>query len=272
MSFVPSLAMSPAKEMFELAVEISPSGIVMVDGGGRMLMINNEMERLFGYRRDELIGRTVDILVPVRLRTQHVRHLDAFNLRPGPRRMGAGRDLFGLRKDGTEFPIEIGLNPVNVGESFLVLSTIVDISERKRAEEMLRLAFETCPSGMVMTDGAGKMTIINNEIERLFGYRRDELIGQQVDILVPERQRIQHVRHRREFGARPEARRLGASRDLFGMRKDGSEFAVEIGLNPIRVGGDLFVLSAIVDISARKQRERRKDEFVSTVSMSCARP
>jgi PAS domain S-box-containing protein len=140
------------------------------------------------------------------------------------------------------------------------------------ANNLFELAVETCPNGMLMTDGAGKILIVNNEIERMFGYRRGELVGQSVDILVPEGMRTRHVQHRREFKHRPQARRLGASRDLCGVRKDGSEFPVEIGLSATRAGEEFFVLSAIVDISARKQRERLKDEFVSTVSHELRTP
>ena len=140
------------------------------------------------------------------------------------------------------------------------------------AREMFELAVESCPCGMLMTDGAGKILIINSEIERMFGYRREELIGRPVDMLVPERQRRGHAEQRREFAARPQARRLGASRDLLAVRKDGSEFPVEIGLNPTRAGEEFFVLSAIVDIGARKQRERLKEEFVSTVSHELRTP
>lgn len=141
-----------------------------------------------------------------------------------------------------------------------------------RAEDMLRLAVDTCPSGMIMIDRTGKMLIVNREVDRLFGYSRDELLGQQVDVLVPERYRAQHFRHRDMFLEHPESRPMGSGRDLFGVRKDGTEFPVEIGLNPIEVGVDVYVLGAIVDISTRKRLERMKSEFVSTVSHELRTP
>jgi len=137
---------------------------------------------------------------------------------------------------------------------------------------MFRLAVEACPSGMVMIDSDGKLVMVNSEIENQFGYAREELIGQSVDILVPERLRAQHARHRHHFTPSPEARRMGAGRELFGRRRDGTEFPVEVGLNPIRSGGHLFVLGVIVDISQRKHLERVKDEFVSTVSHELRTP
>lgn len=151
------------------------------------------------------------------------------------------------------------------------------IAERGLAEEMFRLAVEACPNGMVMIDSDGKMVMVNSEIESQFGYAREELIGQPVDMLVPARLRNQHVRHRHEFthkpGAeKPETRRMGAGRELFGLRKDGTEFPVEVGLNPIRAGEHLLVLCVIVDISQRKHMERLKEEFVSTVSHELRTP
>src|ERR1700737_248653 len=146
------------------------------------------------------------------------------------------------------------------------------IADRGLAEEMFRLAVEACPSGMVMIDRDGKMVMVNTEIENQFGDAREELIGQPVDMLVPERLRTQHARHRHGFTPKPEARRMGAGRDLFGRRKDGTEFPVEVGLNPIRAGDSLLVLGVIVDISERKQMERLKEEFVSTVSHELRTP
>lgn len=146
------------------------------------------------------------------------------------------------------------------------------ISERSLAEEMFRLAVEACPSGMVMIDRDGKMVMVNTEIENQFGYAREELIGQPVDILVPQRLREQHARHRKNFSPKPETRRMGAGRELFGRRKDGTEFPVEVGLNPIHAGDHLLVLAVIVDISQRKHMERVKEEFVSTVSHELRTP
>ncbi len=140
------------------------------------------------------------------------------------------------------------------------------------SEELFRQAVEACPSGMVMTDHDGKMVMVNTETERLFGYRRDELLGQPIEILVPSGLRHRHAQHRANFACRPEERRVGGSRELSGLRKDGTEFPVEIGINPIQTGEELLVLSVVVDISERKRIERLKDEFVSTVSHELRTP
>jgi PAS domain S-box-containing protein len=146
------------------------------------------------------------------------------------------------------------------------------IDERDLAEEMFRLAVEACPSGMVMIDHEGKMVMVNTEIERQFGYSRAELIGQPVDLLVPEPLRVQHAAHRSDFALKAHSRRVGTGRELSGRRKDGSEFPVEVGLNPIHAGDRVLVLAVVVDVSHRKHMERLKDEFVATVSHELRTP
>ncbi len=129
------------EERFRLVVESVPNSIVIVDGDGRILLVNAQTERLFGYRRDELIGRSVETLMPERYRGAHLGHRALFMGHPSARPMGAGRDLFGLRKDGSEFPVEIGLNPIETGQGSMVFASIVDITERKGAEiEIVRLS------------------------------------------------------------------------------------------------------------------------------------
>jgi PAS domain S-box-containing protein len=240
------------------AVESSPSGLLMVDESGRIVLVNREVERLFGYSREELLGKPVDMLVPDRFRGKHPGYRSEFFSHPSVRAMGAGRDLYGLRKDGTEVPVEIGLTPVATEEGLFVLSSIVDISARKRAEVRFRAAVESSPNGMVMVDSSGKIVLVNREVERMFGYSRDELMGKSIEMLVPERFRSKHPLFRADFFGDPKTRAMGVGRELFGLRKDGSELPVEIGLNPIETDEGLFVLSSIVDISARKRAEEQR--------------
>ena len=132
-----------AAERFErfVAVESAPNAMVMIDRQGKVVMVNSHTMKMFGYIREELVGRSVEVLVPERFRGGHAEHRMEFSSSPRARPMGAGRDLYAVRKDGSEFPVEIGLNPIETEEGLLVLSAIVDISERKRAEEdILRLA------------------------------------------------------------------------------------------------------------------------------------
>ena len=240
-------------EIVRLAVEACPSGMIMTDAAGKIVLVNAEAERLFGYGREELIGNSIDVLVPTAMRGAHGGLRSHFVEKPETRRMGVGRDLYGLRKDGTQIPVEIGLNPIHTRDGLMVLSAITDITERKLADERFRMVVEACPSGMIMTDADGKIVLVNAEAERLFGYAREELYGKSIDILVPTAERFGHARHRADFLARPEARRMGVGRDLYGMRKNGTQIPVEIGLNPIQSTDGLMILSAITDIAERKR-------------------
>ena len=158
---------SPSPELFQLAFESSPTGKVVTDGHGTILIVNKETERLFGYDRGELVGQSVDMLVPERYRRRHPDSRRAFYSAPRARPMGAGRDLFGLRKDGTEIPIEIGLNPVPTHDGIVILTTVVDISERRRLEGQLRQAQKLEALG---TLACGIAHDFNNLLRAIIGY------------------------------------------------------------------------------------------------------
>lgn len=123
-------------DIFRLAVDACPNGIVVIGNDGSILMVNGEVERLFGYGREELCGRPIEILLPENLRNRHVHQLKEFMIRPSVRHFGTGRDFSGRRKDGSEFPIEVGLNPIQLGDNFLLLGSIIDTSEHKRLERL----------------------------------------------------------------------------------------------------------------------------------------
>jgi PAS domain S-box-containing protein len=259
-SLNPATTAENVDSRFRLVVEASPSAMVMVNAAGRIEMVNIQAERVFGYARTEMVGQPVEMLLPERMRGHHPALRSSFFTDPQSRPMGIGRDLYARRKDGSEFPVEIGLNPIETPEGHMVLSAIVDISERKRSEERFRLVVEAAPNAMVMINSRGEIEMVNAQAERVFGYARTEMIGKPVEMLVPERFRGHHPALRNSFGGAAEARSMGAGRDLYALRKDGSEFPVEIGLNPIETDDGIMVLSAIVDISDRKQKEHRIEQ------------
>ena len=253
------------EERFRQVVEAAPNAMVMLDRDGRIVLVNAQTEKLFGYPRNELVGQSIEVLVPERFRSRHPDYRDAFYSDLKTRPMGAGRDLYARRKDGSEFPVEIGLNPVSTDEGTFVLAAVVDITERRRLEERFRQVVEAAPNAMVMVDHDGRIVLVNAQTEKLFGYPRNELIGQSIEALVPERFRAHHPEYRASFYSNLTSRPMGAGRDLYGLRKDGSEFPVEIGLNPLSTDEGKFVLAAVVDITARKHAEdellRKTDEL-----------
>jgi PAS domain S-box-containing protein len=158
---------TPSADLFRLAFDSSPAGKLVVDDSGAIILANREAERLFGYERDELLGQSVEVLVPERYRSDHSGLRRSFQAAPQSRRMGAGRDLFGLRKDGTELPIEIGLNPVQAAGGALILTTIVDISARRALEAQLRQAQKLEAIG---TLAGGIAHDFNNLLRSIIGY------------------------------------------------------------------------------------------------------
>lgn len=141
------------------------------------------------------------------------------------------------------------------GKAVRLRGISMDVTAQKQAQDLFRLATEASPSGIVVADDRGRIVLVNTHVEELFGYEREELVGKLVEILVPERFASQHPGDRAEFLAAPTARVMGVGRELFGRRKDGSEFPVEIGLSPIQTPEGMLVLAAVVDISARKLAE-----------------
>lgn len=257
-------------DYFRLVVDAAPTGIVLVNSDGQIELVNRHLMTLFGYAEEELVGQSVEILLPHRIRTTHPERVRSFFTQPSERAMGAGRDLYAARRDGSEFPVEVGLTPLATETGPHVLATVVDISERKNAEkqvarnrDLFNAVVEAAPTGIVMVDLNGRITLVNCLLESLFGYSRQDLIGQPIEVLLPARLRRAHPEHVRHFFTEPSSRAMGAGRDLFAARSDGTEFPVEIGLSPVHLTDGRQVLATVVDISNRKMDEdklRRANE------------
>lgn len=365
-SLSPKLRSSDA--LAQKLVESSPDGIVLADADGRVIEVNPQTEKIFGYARAELVGQPIEILIPERFRAAHSTHIRHYGAQPAVRPMGMGLELYGRRKDGTEFPVDIVLSPLQLHGETLSLAMVRDITERKRietalqkseegfhllvesvndyaifmldpggrvatwnsgaerikgyraaeiigehfsrfysqedaqngkpdreleiaasqgrledegwrirkdgsrfwanvvitairdksgnllgyakvtrdftdrkkieealliSEQRFRTLFEASPDAIIATSQEGQIAEANSQVARYFGYSRAELLGQPIEILVPERFRNAHPRHRKDYNDKPRTRSMGAGLNLYARRKDGTEFPVDIMLSTV---------------------------------------
>jgi PAS domain S-box-containing protein len=256
-------------------LEAIPDAVAAVNQQGVIIQVNSQSETLFGYTRDELIGQSVEMLVPERQRPQHHLHRESFHSRPKIRRMGSGLDLYGRRRDGSEFPVEISLSPVATGNGAIVLSVIRDISDRKRIEEELRRANEELErrKARELRDSQNRLALIvdssqdaiigknldgiitqwNKGAEQIYGYTAAEIIGRNVSVLCPPERPdeipgiLEKIRHGQQVEYFESVR----------MTKDGRRLHMSISVSPIYdADGGVVGASAIGrNITAQKKIE-----------------
>lgn len=235
----------------------APDAQLLVSDDGLIIKANRQAESLFGYPRDELLGNSIEMLIPERFVPQHAIYRHQFMEAPRPRPMGAGVDLYARCKDGGEVPVGIMLSYLDTDQGRVALAVVRDITERRKAEEKFRDLLESAPDAMVIVNEQGFIQLVNSQTEKVFGYPRIELLNQKVEMLIPERYRSQHPSHRGSYFSQPRFRPMGQGLELFGLRKSGEEFPIEISLSPLQTEEGMLVSSAIRDITERKQVEER---------------
>jgi len=256
-------------------LEALPDATVAVDHRGVIVQLNSQTQELFGYDRDELIGQKIEILVPDRYRNQHHQHRENFSHTPKTRRMGADLDLYGRRRNGSEFPVEISLSPVTTDKGVFVLSAIRDISDRKRIAEELRRANEDLhqrtseqlgeyrsrlasiidsSEDAILSKGMdGTITTWNRGAERIYGYSPDEVVGKHISLLVPADRpsEVAEILEKISKGERVE------HHETVRVAKDGRHLDVSVSISPLRNAiGEVVGASVIArDITAQKRAE-----------------
>jgi PAS domain S-box-containing protein len=243
-------------------MEAAPDAMVVVNQGGEIVLLNVQAEKQFGYRRDELLGQKVTNIIP----DGFAERLVSDGLRSAEdalaQRIGTGIELTARRKDGSEFPIELMLSPLESPEGILVTAAIRNISVRKAAETHLaqmegryRGLLEAAPDAMVVVNQGGEIVLLNVQAEKQFGYRRDELLGQKVTNIIPDGFAERLVSDGLRSAEDALAQRIGTGIELTARRKDGSEFPIELMLSPLESTEGILVTAAIRNISVRKAAE-----------------
>lgn len=269
-SHAPAPLRTERERLYAAAVHSSNLAFLTTDNNSIITAWNPGAERMFAYTADEAVGRGVEMLVPIGCRNELAEILA--KCRNGVRteklvtvRQGKGGEQFGVILDVS--PLRSATNE-QVGASAIMR----DVTEQRHAEALFQVAVEACSSGMLMIDRSGRIVMVNGKIEHLFGYGREELLGQPAEILVPRDLRFGHKNLRNEFSNRKSGEPIPKGREFSAMRKDGSEFFAEIEINSARVSGEILVLACIIDISERKRVEKIKEEFIATVSHELRTP
>lgn len=256
-----------------------PAGVIVCNGEGIIVQCNGELSRQFGYPMEHLIGLPVDKLLAEQYREQHYSLMQQYMRNPQKRIMGSGKALFGQRQDGSVFPVEIGLTPVETTDGLFVIASVADVTLRYQLEENFKRIVDAAPIGMLIVDETGRIQHANEQLARIFGYTEVELVGETLETLLPDRHRTLHRLHTRRYMNEPTKRAMGLERDLTGLHRNGTEIPVEIGLNPINTNHGKLIVATVIDITERKRAELKLkqanadlDEFTYVASHDLKSP
>lgn len=254
-------------------------GIITIDSVGTVETFNPAAELIFGYDKEEVIGRNVKMLMPEPYHGEHDGYLDSYLKTGDAKVIGIGREVTGRRKDGRSFPMELAVSEMQVSGQRMFTGIVRDITERKEAERQLldregrvRAIVETVLDGIITIDAHGTVETFNPAAEIIFGYSADQVVGRNVKILTPAPYHAEHDGYLENYLATGEAKVIGIGREVVGRRQDGSLFPMELAVSEMEVAGQRMFTGIVRDITERKEAERIKKEFISTISHELRTP
>lgn len=257
-----------SEERFRAIWENASEAMVTVNRSGNIHFFNPAAEKMFGFSTQELTNQPLTLLIPERFQTAHLEAFARFFETGESRLFGRAVELTGRRKNAEEFSLELSLTSWQSGGDIYITGIIRDLSSHKRAQEKFRDLLESAPDALIIVDIEGRIVLSNSQTESLFGFSFSELIGQHVEILIPERFRKEHSGHRSQYFSDPKFRAMGEGLLLWGLRKDGSEFPVEISLSPLQTENGVLATASIRDITARREVENSLAERSNQLEVS----
>lgn len=273
-------------------VDTIVDGVITISDHGLIETVNPAAENIFGYSKEELIGKNVSMLMPAPYQHEHDGYLRNYLNTGNKKIIGIGREVTGRRSDGSTFPLELAISEMEVNGQRMFTGIVRDISQRKDTEEKLRellartkAILDTIVDGVITISDRGLIETVNPAAEKIFGYKLDELAGKNVSMLMPNPYRAEHDQYLNNYLSTGEKKIIGIGREVTGLRKNGSTFPLELAISEMEVNGLRMFTGIVRDISERKETEdqlrsamRRvheqqiKDEFIATVSHELRTP
>ena len=248
-------------DLLQAVVDTAIDGLILIEADGRIALYNTACERLFGYSRDEVLGRNVSMLMPEPDRSAHDGYIGRYQSTGEKRIIGIGREVMGRRKDGTVFPFELAVGEYGGRDGqVMFVGVIHDLTKYRRSEALLRKVVETAIDGMILIDAQGVVKLFNPACETLFGYGPDEVLGRNVSMLMPEPDRSGHdgyLRHHLETG---EERIIGIGREVMGRRKDGTVFPFSLAVGRFEEDGTSMFVGVIHDLTQYRLSQQRRQQ------------
>jgi two-component system sensor kinase FixL len=262
-----SLATARA-ERLDAIINTTVDGIIVIDAKGRIEAFNRGAERLFGYPASEVVGRNVSMLMPSPYHEEHDRYLERYLTTGEARIIGIGREVTGRRRDGSQFPLHLSVGEMAIGGERKFTGMLHDLSQRVRLEEQLRASearwravIDSAVDGIVVIDEHGRIETFNPAARRLFGYKEEEVLGRNVDMLMPSPYREEHSGYLSRYLATGRAKIIGIGREVTGLRKDGTAFPLHLSVGQIiTLRGERKFTGILHDLSSRVRMEEQLRE------------
>jgi PAS domain S-box-containing protein len=257
------------EKAFKSLFEHATISILVTDETGAINLVNPNAEKLFGYTKEELTGKPIELLIPEQLKDVHRQYRQQYFKAPKARPMGLGKNLFARDKNGRTFPVEISLGYYKLGTNKMAVAFITDVSERKKAEEVLRSSEETTRlimnsalDAIVCIDIKGCITVWNPQAEKIFGWQEHEMKGRRLsETIIPEQYRSLHEAGLKRYLTSGEHTVLNKLFEITALHRNGKEFPIELTIIPMRQKDNDFFCAFMRDITERREAEIRQNEY-----------